>query len=178
MVVGGLGCVIGGGLMISGLGCVIGSGLVVGGLRGVVGSGLGGVVRSGFGSVIRSGLGGVAVGLLMVLGGVILADLALVLDVGVILLVLVNVVVDDLRAAVGQLNAVLAYLKMLFKVKTTFRNRLTWNLLNLITLTLDFVAVPLLVLGVDIGVAVLVVLVHLVAVSEVMLKNQAGSRQK
>ena len=42
------------------------------------------------------------------LGLLVVADLALVLDVGVVLLVLVHVVVDDLGAAVGQEDLVLA----------------------------------------------------------------------
>jgi len=57
--------------------------------------------------VIGSGVVGSLVSLL-VLDGVVLADLALVLDVGVVLLVLIDVVVDDLGPAVGQLNLVLA----------------------------------------------------------------------
>ena len=42
------------------------------------------------------------------LGFLVVADLALVLDVGVVLLVLVHVVVDDLGAAVGQQDLVLS----------------------------------------------------------------------
>ena len=42
------------------------------------------------------------------LGLLVVADLSLVLDVGVVLLVLVHVVVDDLGAAVGQQDLVLA----------------------------------------------------------------------
>ena len=42
------------------------------------------------------------------LGLLVVADLALVLDVGVVLLVLVHVVVDDLGAAVGQKDLVLS----------------------------------------------------------------------
>ena len=42
------------------------------------------------------------------LGFLVVADLSLVLDVGVVLLVLVHVVVDDLSAAVGQQDLVLA----------------------------------------------------------------------
>merc|ERR1719328_617999 len=66
------------------------------------------------------------------------ADLPLVLDVGMVLRVLIHVVVDDLGAAVGQEDLVLA---------------------------LDGLSVTLLVLGVHIGVAVLVVAVHIIAVS-------------
>ncbi len=49
------------------------------------------------------------VGLLVVCGSVVLTDLSLELDVGVELLVLVNVIVDDPGAAVGLLDAVLAW---------------------------------------------------------------------
>ena len=94
---------------------VSGSGLMVSGGRLMVSrGGFGGVVRSGFGGMIRSRVlgsvvrSGVFVAVVL-LDGVIFADLALVFDVGVILLVLVNVIVDDLSAAVGQLNAILAY---------------------------------------------------------------------
>lgn len=104
--------------------------------RGMVGSGGWGVVRG------RSMVGSLGVRVLafagvVALGDVVRADLALVLDVGVILLILVNVVVDNLCPAVGKLDLVL---------------------------TLDSVSVPDFGLGVNIWVAVGVILVDVIPV--------------
>ncbi len=111
LVIGGSGRVVGGGSggggMVGGRGRLVGgSGRMVRGggrllvgrcrVRSLVGSGMGSLVRS---SVVRV--------LLVVLDGVVLADLPLELDVGVELLVLVHVVVDDPGPAVGLLHAVL-----------------------------------------------------------------------
>ena len=76
--------------------------------------------------------------------GVVDAWLSLVLDVSVELLVLVNVVVDDLSPAVGKLNPVLS---------------------------LYVVSLPGLGSGVDVGVAVLIILVDVVSKSIVFLQN-------
>ena len=75
--------------------------------RGVVGSGGRGVVR-GRSMVGSLGVRVLALAGVVALGDVVGADLALVLDVGVVLLVLVHVVVHDLGAAVGQQDLVLA----------------------------------------------------------------------
>merc|ERR1719188_2254959 len=97
------------------------------GSRGMVGS-----------RVVGSGVS-LAVSVVGLLGLLVVADLALVLDVGVVLLVLVHVVVHDLGAAVGQQDLVLALQVAVF--------------------------VLLLVLGELLGVAILIILVHIIAVS-------------
>ena len=73
---------------------------------GVVGSGGRGVVR-GRSMVGSLGVRVLALAGVVALGDVVRADLTLVLDVGVILLILVNVVVDNLGPAVGKLDLVL-----------------------------------------------------------------------
>ena len=57
-----------------------------------------GVMGSG---VVRSGMVGL-------LDGVVFADGAFVFDIGMVLLVFVNKVIDDLGTAVGKLNGVLS----------------------------------------------------------------------
>ena len=88
---------------------MIGSGSrsVVGGRRGrMVGSRGRGVVR-GRSMVGSLGVRVLALAGVVALGDVVRADLTLVLDIGVILLILVNVVVDNLGPAVGKLDLVL-----------------------------------------------------------------------
>jgi hypothetical protein len=58
--------------------------------------------------VVGSGLVGRGVGCVALHGWDVLADLSLVLDVGVVRFVLVHVVVDNLGAAVGKKDLVLA----------------------------------------------------------------------
>jgi len=119
-------------LMVGRGGCVVGSGLMVS--RGRVIRGRGRLV----GSRLVGSRVSFAVSVVGLLGLLVVADLALVLDVGVVRFVLVHVVVDDLGAAVGQKDLVLS---------------------------LDSLAVTLLVLGVHIGVAVLIVAVYVISVS-------------
>ena len=82
--------------------------------RGVVGSRGRSVVGSGGRGVVRGrcmvgslGVRVLALAGVVALGDVVRADLTLVLDIGVILLILVNVVVDNLGPAVGKLDLVL-----------------------------------------------------------------------
>ena len=58
------------------------------------------------GGVMGSGV--VRCGMMRLLDGVVFADGTFVFDVGVVLLVFVNVVIDDLGTAIGKLNGVLS----------------------------------------------------------------------
>ena len=58
----------------------------------------GGVMRS---RVVRSGM-------VRLLDGVVFADGAFVFDIGMVLLVFVNIVIDNLGTAIGKLNGVLS----------------------------------------------------------------------
>jgi hypothetical protein len=82
----------------------------------------------------------VAVSLVFLLSGIVFADFPLIFHIGMILPVLVHIVIDDLSPAVGELNSVLAF---------------------------DFIAIALLVLGVDIGISIRVVLFDVVTVGVV-----------
>ena len=90
---------------------VVGWGRMVrGGGRSMIRSWLRGMVGSRLWSVVR---GRFVIIMITLLGGVVLADLTLVLDIGVVLFVLVHKVVYDLSAAIGKLNAVLAYIQLM-----------------------------------------------------------------
>jgi len=109
----------------------------ISGGRGMVGGGGSLVCRGvvgGWGGLVGRGRG--VVSLVVLQEGFVGADLSSVLDISVVLLVLVDVVVHDLGSAVGKLNRVLS---------------------------LDGVAVPLLLPGMVVGESVLVVPGNLVA---------------
>ena len=78
----------------------------IGGRSRVVGSGVWDRCRMVGGGVMRSGV--VGCGMVRLLDGVVFADGAFVFDIGMVLLVFVNIVIDDLGTAIGKLNGVLS----------------------------------------------------------------------
>ena len=82
------------------------------GVRGrVVGRGVGDRCRMVGGGVMGGrvmGSGVVRGGMVRLLDGVVFTDGAFVFDIGVVLLVFVNVIIDDLGTAIGKLNGVLS----------------------------------------------------------------------